>query len=120
MILLVNDLPAAVDAFGRVLDRVGVPYEAVVTYTAARAALERGGWTGFILDIFLPGGTGVDLLERIRTQPRYRHTPAAVTTADLLLENDLVARIQAANASLHIGVFDRASIEDLCLNLLLA
>lgn len=120
MILIVNDLPAAAYPFARVLTLAGLPYHIVETFAEARACLRRPDWTGFILDIFMPGGTGVDLLELIRLQPIYRLTPAAVITADIMLDNALLIRIQEARASLHMGVFDRPTVENICLDLLLA
>ena len=120
MILIVDDVPGVTLAFGRVLNHVGVPYESADSLATGRAAVERDGWTGFILDIFLPDGTGVDLLEFIRQQPQYHRTPAAIITADILLEDSLVARIEAGCASLNCGVFNRAAIETICLGLLLA
>lgn len=120
MILIVDDVPGVTVAFGRALDHVGVPYESADSLEAGRAAVERDGWTGFIPDIFLPDGTGVDLLEFIRQQPQYAKTPAAIITADIILEDALVARIKARGASLNCGAFNRAAIERICFDLLLA
>lgn len=120
MILIVDDVPGVTLAFGRVLNHVGVPYESADSLATGRAAVVRDGWTGFILDIFLPDGTGVDLLEFIRQQPQYSKTPAAIITADILLEDSLVARINAGGTSLSCGAFNRAAIETICFDLLLA
>jgi len=120
MILIVDDVPGVTVAFGRVLDHVGVPYESADSLATGRTAVERNGWTGVILDIFLPDGTGVDLLEFIRQQPQYSETPAVIITADIILEDSLVARIKAGGASLNCGAFNRAAIETICFDLLLA
>jgi len=120
MILIVNDFPAVSVAFGRALTAVGVTYEAVETLPAAIAVIGRDDWTGFVLDIFLPGGTGVDILEAIRRQPIHAHTPVALITADILLDDDLMRRIAAGHATVHMGVFDRPTIEAIGLDLRLA
>lgn len=120
MILIVDDELGVTLAFGRVLESAGVPYESADSVAAARTAVERDGWTGFILDIFLPDGTGVDVLEFIRQQPRYRLTPATVITADILLADNLLDRITLGGATLNCGVFERAAIERICFDLLLA
>jgi CheY-like chemotaxis protein len=120
MILIVNDLPAAAYPFAKVLRHAGLPHHVIDTFADARASLRRPDWTGFILDIFMPGGTGVDLLEAARRHQRYRHTPAAVITADIMLDDALLTRIHKGGASLHVGVFDRPTIENICLDLLLA
>lgn len=121
MILIVNDMPEVSRAFTRVLDHVGVPSETVETSADALATLTRAGWTGFILDIFLPGDfTGVDLLERLRETPPYANAPVAVITADMLIDDPMLARISISNGRLYTGVFDREAIETICLDLLLA
>jgi CheY-like chemotaxis protein len=120
MILIVNDLPAAAYPFSKVLTHSGLPHQVIETFADAQASLRRPCWTGFILDIFLPGGTGVDLLEALRRRPRYRQTPAAVITADIMLDDALLARIQKGRATLHVGVFDRPTVENICLDLVLA
>jgi CheY-like chemotaxis protein len=119
MILIVDDEPGVSLAFGRVLNQVGVTYDVADSCGGARAALKRGPWTAFILDIFLTDGTGVDLLREIRQLPRHFNTPCAVITADILLEDGLVARIEAARARLRCGAFDRSAVEAICLDLLL-
>lgn len=48
----------------------GLPYPVIDTFADARASLRRPDWTGVILDIFMPGGTGVDLLEATRRHHR--------------------------------------------------
>lgn len=119
MILIVDDMPGVVVAFGRVLQRLDVAYWSTGSVAGAMAALDRNHWNGFLLDLFLPDGTGVEVLEAMRTHTRYRNTPAAVITADILVESELVARIVAARASLTCGVFDRSAIESICSSLLL-
>lgn len=118
MILIVDDEPGVSLAFGRVLQSAKVPFQAVETLAAATAALDHGQWTAFILDIFLPDGTGVDLLDAIRLRPEHQDTPVAVITADMLSDGALVDRIEAGRATLHCGAFNRTAIEAICVDLL--
>jgi CheY-like chemotaxis protein len=118
VILIVDDVPGVSLAFGRVLQSAKVPFQAVETVAAATAALDRGQWTAFILDIFLPDGTGVDLLDLIRLRPEHQHTPVAVITADILFDGALLKRIHDGRATLHCGAFNRTAIEAICVDLL--
>jgi CheY-like chemotaxis protein len=118
VILIVDDVSGVSVAFGRVLHNAGVMFQTEESLAEATAALSAGRWTGFILDIFLPDGTGVDLLDTIRLQPEYEFTPVAVITADVLLDDALVKRIHAGRATLYCGAFDRTAIEAICVDLL--
>lgn len=118
MILIVDDEPGVSVAFGRVLHSAGVTFQAAESLAQATAALDLGQWTGFILDIFLPDGTGVDLLDTIRLRLEHQHTPVAVITADILFDDALLKRIRASRATLHCGAFDRTAIEGICVDLL--
>jgi CheY-like chemotaxis protein len=117
MILVVNDNAATTAPFCRVLKWAELPHLVVDNLDDAYAALAREDWTGFIFDVYLPGGTGVDLLEALRQIPRYADTPVAVTTANILLPDALALRIAEARATLYVGVFDRSTINEICLNL---
>jgi CheY-like chemotaxis protein len=39
------------------------------------------GIDAFILDLMMPGASGLEVLARIRTDPRYRHAPVIILTA---------------------------------------
>jgi two-component system, OmpR family, response regulator len=79
--LVVEDEPELARRLARSARRVG---HAVVVGTSrgANAALrENVVWSGFIIDIGLPDGSGLDVLARARLQ--YPMTPALVTTCHL-------------------------------------
>ena len=118
MILIVDDVPGVSVAFGRVLHSAGVTFQAVESLAEATAALNLGQWTGFILDIFLPDGTGVDLLDVIRLRPEHQHTPVAVITADILFDDALLKRIRAGRATLYCGAFNRTAVEGICVDVI--
>lgn len=117
MILIVDDEPGVCVAFRNVLTASLIPSHSAESLAAARRAMSRHTWTGFILDIFLPDGTGVDFLAELRAQPEHRHTPVAVITADILLEEDMHEQIRRFGARLYPGAFNRADVERICADL---
>ncbi|MDZ4687297.1 MAG: response regulator [Planctomycetaceae bacterium] len=119
MILIVDDEPGVSAAFSRVLTASHIPHHAVGSLADARQVLSQGGWTGFILDIFLPDGTGVEYLAEIRARAEHQHTPVAVITADILLDDQMVEQLRHLGARLYCGAFGRADIERICVALLM-
>jgi len=120
MILVLDDVPGVVVAFGGVLRRMSVPYHAAGTVAEAKALLPQHHWSAFVFDLELPDGSGVDLLEWARGHEQWKHTPAAVITASILLEDLVVHRIHSAGATLHCGAFTAPDIETICRELLKA
>lgn len=114
MILIVDDVPGVILAFAAGLRRLSVPFHSAGTLAEARAALPLHRWSGLILDIELPDGTGVEFLEELRSQSDHQHTPAIVITANLLIDNNTLARIDRARATLHCGAFTRPDIDAMC------
>lgn len=48
----------------------------------ALAALDSGnGVDFFLLDLMMPGASGLEVLDRIRSHPHHRHTPVIILTA---------------------------------------
>jgi CheY-like chemotaxis protein len=117
VILIIDDEPGVCVAFRSVLTASLIPSHSAESLAAARMVMPRYVWAGRILDIFLPDGTGVDFLAELRAQPKYRHTPVAVITADILLENDMHEQIRRLGARLYFGAFNRAGVERVCADL---
>ena len=118
MILVLDDIPGVVVAFGGVLRRMSVPHHAAGTVAEAKALLPQHAWSAFVFDLELPDGSGVDLLEWARGQTSWHHTPAAIITASILLDELIVHRIYSAGATLHCGAFTAPDIEAICRELL--
>lgn len=118
MVLIVDDVPGVIVAFGAGLRRLSVPFLGVGSLTEARAALPRYRWSGFILDIELPDGTGVEFLDWLRSHPDYANTPTIVITANILIDDALTAQVARAGASLHCGAFTSPQIDKICGDLL--
>jgi CheY-like chemotaxis protein len=120
MILVLDDVPGVVVAFGGVLRRMSVPYHAAGTVAEATALLPQHQWSAFVFDLELPDGSGLDLLEWARGHAQWRDTPAAVITASILLDDVVVARIYAARATLHCGAFTGPDIEAILRELMMS
>lgn len=118
MIFVLDDHPGVLVAFGGVLKRMAVPFGSAPSIAKAMEALPLHAWTAFIVDLELPDGSGVDLLEWIRSHTHWRHIPAAVITANILIHPEIENRIYAAGATLHCGALTRLEIEDICRGLL--
>lgn len=120
MILMLDDVPGVVLAFGAVMRRMSVPYCAAATVAEAKTLLPQYSWSAFVLDLELPDGSGVEVLELARSHPQWRQTPAVVITAGILIDELVVQRIYVAGATLHCGAFTSADIEQILRHLLKA
>jgi two-component system response regulator PilR (NtrC family) len=118
VILVLDDVPGVVVAFGGLLRRMSVPYHAAGTVAEAMALLPQHAWSAFIFDLELPDGSGIDLLEWARSHPQWHDTPTAVITASILLDDLTVLRIDATGATLHCGAFTGPDIEAILRELL--
>ena len=67
-LLIVEDDEVLRDGLVVSLDLAGFTSEAVATVAEAEAALEMGGFSGMVLDLMLPDGSGLDLLARLRAR----------------------------------------------------
>ena len=67
-ILIVEDDDVLRDGLVVGLSLAGFTSEAVATRTEGEAALEAGGFSGMVLDLMLPDGSGLDLLARLRAR----------------------------------------------------
>lgn len=105
-------------SFALALRRLEVPYSSAGTLAEAQALLPTHTWSAFILDLELPDGSGLDLLDALRATPAYRHTPVAIITANILICEGALLRIEMAGASLHCGVFGSRETDAICRRLL--
>lgn len=88
-VLVVDDDPDIREYFTAVLDDHGYQVAGVGDTSAALAALERFHPDVVIVDVLLPGRSGLDLLVTLRRSPRWSATPLVVVTGvDQLLKDD--------------------------------
>jgi two-component system, OmpR family, response regulator QseB len=67
-LLIVEDDEVLRDGLVVGLQLAGFTSEAVATVAEAEAALEMGDFSGLVLDLMLPDGSGLDLLARLRAR----------------------------------------------------
>lgn len=88
-ILVVDDDPDIREYFSAVLDDHGYQVAEARDATTALAALDRFLPDVVIVDVLLPGRSGLDLLVTLRRSPRWSATPLVVVTGvDQLLKDD--------------------------------
>jgi two-component system sensor histidine kinase ChiS len=78
----------------RTLEAHGLEVEAVSSGVEVLAALDRRRPDVVVLDIMMPGMTGAEVLERIKTSPRYASIPVIMLTARSG-DEDLIASYQS-------------------------
>ncbi len=111
-ILLVEDNPADIKITQRALKESGAPVELLVVRDGQEAVdyllrqgrhAEGAGWRSpdlILLDLNLPGMTGLEVLERVRSTPELRTVPVIVLTTSRRQED--VHDMYAAGANTYI------------------
>lgn len=97
-VLVVEDDPNVARVLELALRREGYQFQLARDYPSARAALAQD-WDAIILDINLPGGSGLDLLRYLRRELR-RNTPVLVLSG--LKQERSVAEAQALGAQEYL------------------
>lgn len=95
-ILIVDDNESNRDLLGRRLLHEGHQVTAVDSGEAALAAVENDSFDLVLLDLLMPGMNGIEVLERLKADPRYRDTPVIMISG--LTETDAVIRCIEAGA----------------------
>jgi two-component system phosphate regulon response regulator PhoB len=97
-VLVVEDDPNVARVLELALRREGYQFQLARDYPTARAALAQD-WDAIILDINLPGGSGLDLLRYLRRELK-RNTPVLVLSG--LKQERSVAEAQALGAQEYL------------------
>lgn len=118
MILVLDDIAGVRVAFSAVLRRMSMPHHSADCISAAQAVLPLHSWTAFVLDLELPDGNGLELLEWIRTHDAWQRIPAAIITANPWLDAADEHRVLQAGATLHVGALGTDDIETICRGLI--
>ena len=124
--LIVEDDRDVVALFRHVLDIAGYHTEIVLNGKEAMSRLEESEPDIVLLDLQLPGMSGIGILTRMRADDRLRNTPVVVITAfaphaaslpvepDLLLKpvdinqlSSLVQRLQVTHGAMNEPVHDK-------------
>lgn len=80
-VLMVDDDELSVRLVQRVLEVRGFSVESAASGMEALAAIDRRRPDVIILDIMMPGMTGVEVLDRVKASPRLASIPVIMLTA---------------------------------------
>jgi DNA-binding NtrC family response regulator len=86
-VLIADDDAEALFALSTLLESRGWSVVAVVNGAAALQELERNTFDLIILDVQMPGITGIEVASTIKSDPVHRFTPVALLTANTDLES---------------------------------
>jgi signal transduction histidine kinase len=89
-ILLVDDQPANLGALEATLESTGCRFVLARSADEALLALLDQDFAAIVLDIRMPGMSGLELAEMIRRRQRTRHVPILFLTAHMLDEQDVL------------------------------
>jgi DNA-binding response OmpR family regulator len=97
-ILLIDDDVEALEIFERILLDHGFETRTAPTAESGLAELEASSPAAVVVDLRLPTLDGLEFLRRVRSMPRFAHTPVTIITADYLVDDNVVAQIEALGA----------------------
>lgn len=80
-VLVVDDEPAAAELFGMMLEREGYAVEVVHGTGAAIKAIQREKPDLLLLDVMMPGLSGLELCGYVRRDPDLREMPIVLISA---------------------------------------
>lgn len=88
-ILVVDDDPDIVAYLTSFLEDNGYVVDSAIDASSARTAIERFQPDAVLIDVLMPGRSGLDLLVNIRSDPRWTNLPVFVVTGhDKILQDD--------------------------------
>ena len=88
-ILVVDDDPDIVAYLSSFLEDNGYVVDSANDASSARAAIDRFQPDAVLIDVLMPGRSGLDLLVNIRKDPRWSNLPVLVVTGhDKILQDD--------------------------------
>jgi CheY-like chemotaxis protein len=93
-VLVVDDDALSLALVTRVLESHGLEVETVTSGTAALVALDRRRPDVLVLDIMMPGMSGAEVLDRVKSSPRFTSIPVIMLTARSD-DEDLLASYQS-------------------------
>jgi CheY-like chemotaxis protein len=88
-VLVVDDDPDIVDYLSSFLEDNGYEVAAANDSASAHDAVARFRPDAILIDVLMPGRSGLDLLVNLRSDPRWRNIPLVVITgSDKILQDD--------------------------------
>jgi len=89
-ILIVDDQPRNLDVLEAMLDGLDCSFVRASSADEALLALVRHDFAALVLDIRMPGMSGIDLAQLIKQRKRSRHVPILFLTAHSVNDEDLM------------------------------
>jgi PAS domain S-box-containing protein len=89
-ILIVDDQPRNLDVLEAMLDGLGCSFVRASSADEALLALVRHDFAALVLDIRMPGMSGIDLARLVKQRKRSRHVPILFLTAHLVNDEDVL------------------------------
>jgi PAS domain S-box-containing protein len=81
-LLICEDDPHAAEILADLLEREGFSAHRVSTIAEAEAALHENSFSALVLDLNLPDGDGLSLIQRLRAMPDFASLPVVVVTGE--------------------------------------
>ena len=116
-ILVVDDTPSNVKLLADVLGAKGYTVLTAASGAEALEAIERHAPDLVLLDVMMPGGSGLTVLEHVRNAPELKETPVVVISA-FAADRDHLAAFEAGASGFLKKPFDPDELESLVNELL--
>ena len=99
-VLIVDDDETVLKMLARALSLEGYDVRTAATPIEGLNEAERTPPDVILLDLRMPFVNGIGFLYRLRAQPGHEHTPVAIITGDLALDDSARAELSALDAEL--------------------
>lgn len=99
-VLVVEDDRESLAIFEQILLANGFNVRTAATAESGLLQLETERPATIVLDLRLPTVDGLECLRRIRARPYLQHTPVTIITGDYLIDEQVIAQIEAMDARL--------------------
>jgi len=99
-VLLIENDAESLAIFERILRENCFDVRTANSAEAGLVELQAASVAAIVLDLHLPALDGLECLRRIRAMPPHAQTPVTVITADYLLDDNVIARVEALGARL--------------------
>jgi len=104
-IVIVEDDTITAKIYRTTLEKAGFAVETAANGQAALVRLNEAGPDGLLVDLMMPGLSGIELLKRIRAMPQFEKLPVICYTNAFV--SKLVDEAKAAGAT---RVFDKSTL----------
>jgi DNA-binding response OmpR family regulator len=99
--LILEDDPKLAELYETVLQQCEYETKIINSGREAQKSLETLSPDLILLDIHLPYVSGMEILEQIQSEKRFKSTPVIVMTADLYTAKDLVDKVKYVLLKTH-------------------